>query len=479
MSLVAPARAASLAFPLSQRQLAFGALLLAAAAGPWVALTGGAGVAALAAIVTFAAIGARPQLGGYLYMLATPLIVGIGRGDLLPLIRPNEALLLVIAAALATRIVLLVAGGGRYRPELTRTDLALALLATTGSIMPLLLAYGRGAAITAEDILWSIVLWKYFLVCRLFRESVTTPAQVAVCLWLSLASAAIVALVAVLQVFDLLGVPEFLHTYYDDPFEGGTGAVTDRGTSTVAHSLGVADIMAMNLAIVIAWLPHRRRARPLLLAAAGACLFGCIAAGQASGLIGLVVAILTVGIVTGRLSRLLAATVPAAGIAALALSPVIVQRLNEVDPLAGLPESWVGRLDNLRQFIFPELFSGFNWLLGVRPAARVLAPESWRTWIYIESGYVWVLWTGGIPMLIAFGGFVWVALRELRAVIAERADAVGIAATAAFAGLVSIAVLMLFDPHLTMRGGADLFFPLLALSFVAAPPEAQGRAQRE
>ena len=479
MSLRAASAAAGPAFPVSEGQFAFGALVLAAAAGPGIALTGAAGVAALAAGVTFVAIGARPQLGGYLYMLATPLIVGIGRGDLLPLIRPNEALLLIIAAALATRIVLVVAGGGRYRPEFTRTDLALALLATTGSIMPLLLAYGRGQAISTDDILWSIVLWKYVLVCRVFREAVTTPAQVAVCLWLSLASAAIVSLVAVLQVFDLLGVAGFLHTYYDDPFEGGVGAVTDRGTSTVAHSLGVADIMAMNLAIVIAWLPYRRRVRAVLLLAAGACLLGCIAAGQASGLIGLVVAIMAVGVVTGRLSRLLAATVPAAGVAALALSPVIVQRLNEVDPLAGLPESWVGRLDNLRQFIFPELFSGFNWLLGVRPAARVLAPESWRTWIYIESGYVWLLWTGGIPMLIAFGYFLWVGLHELRAVIAERADAVGIAAIAAFAGLVSMAVLMLFDPHLTMRGGADLLFPLLALSFVTARPQARGRAQRE
>lgn len=478
MSLSAAPRSGRLAIGLSDGQMALGALVLAAALGPFVAVTGTAAVGALLVVVIGGAIIARPELAAYLYLIATPLIVGIERGVLLPIARPNEALLGLIAAALAARILLAVLRGGRYRPELTRVDLAIVLLAVTSSIVPLLFAYGRGrsAPITSEDFLWAIVFWKYLLVYRVFREAVTSASQVAVCLWLSMASAAIVALVAILQVLDLLGVPELLHAYYDAPFEGSDGVVSERGTSTVAHSLGVADIVTMNLAIVIAWLPAQRRARPLLIAAGTLFLLGCIAAGQASGLIGLVVAVLAVGFVMGRLSRLLAAVVPATGVAALALWPVIAHRLNEVDTMAGLPQSWVGRLNNLRRFIFPELFADFTWVGGVGPAARVLAPESWRTWIYIESGYIWVLWTGGVPMMMALAYFFWVALNDLRQAIRDRIDAVGIAATAAFAGLVSIIVLMLLDPHLSMRGGADLFFPLLALSFAATSPQNRVRA---
>jgi hypothetical protein len=79
---------------------------------------------------------------------------------------------------------------------------------------------------------------------------------------------------------------------------------------------------------------------------------------------------------------------------------------------------------------------------------------------------MWLLWIGGIPFVAAFVFFVIVSLRTLQPVAQERTDAVGVAATSAFSYLVAIIVMMLFDPHLTLRGSADLFFPLLALSLV-------------
>jgi hypothetical protein len=40
-----------------------------------------------------------------------------------------------------------------------------------------------------------------------------------------------------------------------------------------------------------------------------------------------------------------------------------------------------------------------------------------------------------------------------------------------------MAALMMFDPHLTMRGTADLFFPLLALSFVGTAMQGLARTE--
>jgi hypothetical protein len=441
---------------------------------PLVAVAGTKAVLAFFALAAVIIVAARPHWGAYLYLLATPLIVGIARGDSLP-IRPNEALLGLIAIALAARIVALSLRGEASRVTIGRVERALMLMALCASVVPLAVRYGRGLPISADDLLYAVVLWKYVVVYRVFREAVRLPRQVAVCLWLSLASAAIVATVAILQVMNLFGVPEFLFAYYDDPFGSASGAGTDRGTSTIASSFGVADVMAINLAVVLAMLAAGHPRRGLLLAAGALFILGCIATGQFSGLIGLAIVAGSVTAMATRTRLRLAWVVPGAALAGVALWPVIAERLRGFDTLAGLPPSWVGRLNNLQQIVWPELFGGWNWVFGVRPAARIAAPEPWREWIFIESGYTWLMWTGGVPLLLAFGVFVGSASTELRRVIRDAGGPVVVAAVSSVAWLVAMSVLMLLDPHLTMRGAADLFFPLLALATAGCVASAEPR----
>jgi len=222
-----------------------------------------------------------------------------------------------------------------------------------------------------------------------------------------------------------------------------------------------------SLAIAAAWLlrggPHRK----LLAAAAAAFVFGTVAAGQFSSLIGLVVAAVAVGFITRRLHRLVLAGTPIAIAAAIALEPVIRRRLSGFESSAGLPRSWLGRLENLRRFFWPELSSDFNYVLGVRPAARIPAPEAWREWVYIESGHTWLLWTGGIPFVIAFAVFAWMGLVRTARLARARTGAIGVAATAAFATLAVQVVLLTLDVHLVLRGAGELTFALLALAFTA------------
>lgn len=425
-----------------------------------IALAGTAGLAIFTAIVL------RPQFGAYLYLFLSPLIVGVARGDLIPILRPNEILVLTIIAALAVRLLLVMLSRRPYRSPMNAMDFAFLCLAVTSSIIPVFWRMARGFPLTQDDILYATVLWKYFFLYRAFRVSITTVPQVMRCLWISMASAAVVAVMGVLQVTELFGVAEFLHTYYDQPFEGPTGVIVERGTSTIASSFGLADLMIMNFILAIALLQDRQGPWWVLVSAAAAFLLGCVAAGAFSGIIGLAVAILTFGVIYGNLHRLLIIGIPAAMVAFAALWPVIEQRLAGFRSPSGVPHSWKGRWENLENFFFPELLSNLNWVLGVRPAPRLPASETWREFVYIESGYVWLLWIGGLPLCAAFLFFVYVAASRLLRIIQEQNNAVRCAAAASFTYLMVIVTLMLLDPHLTVRGSADFFYPLLALAFV-------------
>jgi hypothetical protein len=443
--------------------LAIAATLL----GGLAAAIAGAPVVAVAVAGALAlTIAARPTIGAGLWLLLGPLIVGIARGEGAMVLRPNEALLLIIVAGLGLRALWLSWHGERWLPRLQRIDLAVMALVATGCLMPLAIRYGRGLEVSADDVLYALVFVKYLVVYALFRLAVRTPAEVAACLKLILVAGVIVGVIAVLQVKDLAGVPYLLDRYYDAPFTAPIGPVTERGTSTLATAFGVADMMSLCLAIAIGWVMRWQGSRPLLLAGGAVFLAGCLAAGSFSGYIGVSIVALAVGFVCGRLLKLLTVMVPTALVATALFWPTVANRLDGFDSRMGLPRSWLGRVENLERFVWPELFSGLNWLWGVRPSARIPAPEAWRDWVYIESGHAWLLWSGGVPLLVAFMALSWIVARDTFRIARDDHGPVAIVAAAAFAGMAMIFALMLFDPHLTVRGCADLFFPLLALALV-------------
>lgn len=439
------------------------ALVLAAAAGLLAAWSPLLSIAVGLVLLLVTVVFLRPVLGTYVVLALTPLLVGMDRGALVPLLRPNEALAILVGGIVATRGAVLWLRGSRWPREVRRVELALVALAFTSSVLPVLWLAARGAELTADDLQYSIMLWKYFFLYLLVRCTVRSEQQVGRCLWIILGTSAAVGGVAILQSLQVPGVLDLVSTYYA-PF-GDEGAVTNqRGTSTLASSIAVGDVMAYSLAIALGWLLRGSRRRVPLVALSMFFVLGGLASGQFSGAIALLVAVAAVGFITGQLRRAAYAAVPAAALGALLLRPVIERRLTGFSSNEGLPRSWVGRLENLQTFFWPELFSDFNVVLGVRPSARVPAPETWRDYVWIESGHTWLLWSGGIPLFLAFFYFLWTALRSVARVARERQDAIGAAAVGCFSALCVLGVLMTLDLHLTLRGSADLLFPLLALA---------------
>lgn len=438
-----------------------------------------AGLGILAGLTVLAVIVARPVRAAFLYLAVTPLVAGLPRGAFIPQLRPSEALLALLLLGVGLRLI--TEGLGGQRPEsvrnfrVTNLDRAILAMAVFSSVTPLAWRAARGYRPLLDDLLFATVLWKYLLVFLLFRLVVVDQQQVRACVRIILGVGVIVGAIAIAQAVNTPGVPRLLAAVQEEPLQ----AVTNyRGSSTLGTSHGVADVMAFNLSFSLAfwWL----RVGPRWLTATGACFFGlaCFASGQFSAAVALLVVAVTFGWLIRRPWRTLAAAVPAAMMAGLLLWPVLQARLTSTDA-NGLPDSWAARRFNLTNYFWPELFRDGNWLLGVRPAGRLPSFEPWREWVYIESGHTWLLWTGGVPLLLAFAWLCWNALRGSLALAGGRrpdpgrepsepkrfASGLGLATVMALA---VVFVLMLFDVHLTMRGPADVLFPLLALLTVPA-----------
>jgi hypothetical protein len=445
----------------SKHWLLLPTLVVAAGVGVGTALGPLQALVALALVVVVACIWMWPALGAYLLIGLTPLIVGVSRGAALPLLRPNEALALLVGFALVTRSVAQLRTGELPKLRLDRVEVSMVLLAICSSVVPLTWMRLRQQPITADDLLYALVLWKYLGLYVLIRMSVSTDAQIRRCLWISVGAACVVAVLAILQSLQLFGVPRLLATYFV-PF-GYNGATGARGSSTLALPAATADLMLYNLAIVSGLWVRSRRYGALLASIAALLILGALSAGEFSSAIGLVVALVCIAAVTNS-AQLLRVFVPTGLIGSLLLQPVFAARLSGFQSVTGLPASWTGRLHNLQSYFWPQLFSDWNFLLGVRPSARIPVPSLVGGYVWIESGYTWLLWGGGIPLLASFVFFVVATAKRGWEAAHRTSGARSVAGIATFVAVIVTTVLMTFDPHLTYRGSADVMFALIALT---------------
>lgn len=415
-------------------------------------------VAVAGALGLFVACVREPVIGTFAYLATLPLVAGIDRGNLLPYVRPNEALLALVVGAAVVGGYLRLCRGDPLPFRSHPTDLPLAAFVLMSTVWPVASLVLRGVGPGATDLAAVLPTCKLTALYILVRLTVTDERQVVRCLRLIIWPATVIALIAILQTLQVGFVVTALETVWSP--DAAAGAVEARGTTTLSSPIATGDVIIIATVLVVSCgmrgvLPRRE------MAAAGAVLScGILAAGQFSTWISAVVAVVLLVRQFPGLRRWARRALPLAPIPFIVCAPVIWGRLVEFTD-TGVPVSWQGRWDNLSNFYLPA-FDTVNWLLGVSPDPVLDAPETWREVIYLEAGYLAFLWIGGIPLLLAFGWLSVVLLRALRQP-ASTAGVHGAVAVGLRICWVFLLVLTVLDPHLTLRGTGDLLFTLLAL----------------
>jgi hypothetical protein len=438
--------------------------VLAVAAGPLFVLSA-VGVLVLGGL--FAAAAYRPVLATYIYLGTLPLVAGIERGNLIPLVRPNEALLVVLLTGALVGGYVRWYRGERAPLQLHRLDIPLGAFLLMSTAWPLLSLILRGQPPVTSDLAAVLPVCKLVAIYLLVRFSVTTDTQLVRCFRLILWPGAVVALVAILQTLDVGPVVAMLQAVWTP--DSNAVALAQRGTTTLGSPIATGDYIIICLTLLVCCgarglLDRRERLGLGLVLGAGV-----LAAGQFSTWIS---AVVVAALILWRFS-----TVRRRSLRFLWLVPVVfafgapalIGRLQGFGEY-GVPRSWLGRWDNLSNFYLPR-FEPLNVLMGVSPNSVLPAPERWREVIYLESGYLQLLWVGGIPLLAAF---IWLSVAVLRRTsqLMAQADerpggqsaAVGAAAATLWICWSFMIILTVLDPHLTLRGTGDVLFMLMGIT---------------
>jgi hypothetical protein len=422
------------------------------------------GLVALVLLVTSALY---PIFATSFYLITMPVLSGIDRGTLIPLLRPNEGVLAVVMAGACIGAFLRYLRGDDIRPKFyPPVDIPLAVFLLAATIWPMASLTLRGQVPTAQDAAAILPVVKLVGIYFLVRYTVTTERDTMMLIRFMIWPGAFVGLIAVLQTLKFGPVLALISTVYDSSAEQGSDTLSElseRGSATLGSPIAAGDVIIICLILVFCCGARGllgRRERLVLALILGT---GVLAAGQFSTWIA---ALLAFGLLFWRfpdLRRQAKRFAPLAGVAMVVGAPAFLGRLDSVGQYGPpVPESWLGRYDNLRYLFIPE----FNWLttfIGVSPNDVYNAQENWREVVYLESGILDFLWVGGVPLLAAF---IWLSVRVLRTVrpAIRHPGAFGACASCLEIVWLFVLVLTVIDPHLEQRGSGDLIFTLLAIT---------------
>ncbi len=299
----------------------------------------------------------RPAVGCGLLVLLTPLTTGLGRGTIVPFLRPNEALLLALLASLALHRL--------HHPHprpITSLDLAVGSFAIGTVVVPsLVLLVSNQPGLPGTDTLRDVLAPAQFLLVYLvFSRTPLSSRSVTMILNLAMLAGVIVSLLAIAELVDVAGIRELMARYYPVPVTPSWDPVY-RPMSTLGHYSAVGAFGAMNfaLALSLATVRHPDFSGPWLIVVMVVNLAAVVVSLTWAPL--LVIPLVAVIVLWhGRhVPRELGVTVVALAVAFVLFWPAVSERIAQqgLASSVGLvvPQTFQTRLDHWQQFFLPAL----------------------------------------------------------------------------------------------------------------------------
>lgn len=448
-------------------------LAATAVAGGIAALVGPIAVAFTAAAGLIGWTAWRPVVATYIYIGTLPLVAGIERDALLPLLRPNEALLVLLVVGVSVSAYSAFISGRPLGFRPAAPDLPLAAFLVLATLWPIVSLMLRGHAPEVPELLALLPAVKLAGLFVLVRMTVRTATELLRCVRLVIWGAAAVSVIALLQTLSVGPVLSFLSIWWG--IDAELPESSSRGTATLGNSLATGDYILIGLILLVTVAVRGLIGRREGLVLGVVLAPGLLAAGQFSTWLAALVAGGVILCRSPEMRRQAIRFLPAAVLPLILGAPAVLSRVQGIGGELGVPQSWLVRWDNVTYLYLPRLAEDLGFLIGVSPESTLLAPDIWRDLIWIESGYLQFLWVGGVPLLAGFVCLSVAVLRHARALCA-RPDALGACGSCLEVAWGVLLLVSVLDPHLYLRGSGDLFFILLALTTggVAARPQPDG-----
>lgn len=330
----------------------------------------------------------RPAFGCAALILLVPLTAGLARGAIVPVLKPSEAILLVVLAGVVVHDMAV-----RRTRSVSGLDMAIGAYVIGSVVIPWMVL--TLTHYPADTDTWRTVLSPALLlaVYYLFARDTLPEGTMRTFLNLAMLAGVIVSLVAAAELVNVPAVRAIIGNNYPSP------AVTPfRPGSTLGHYSAVGAFGAFTYIIALALATVRAPGYPRwwLTGVMGAGVLGVFASETWATTVAIPVATVLILIYGRRVPRELVVTVVVGLLALVVLWPLIGARADSQQLITAqglaLPESMQTRIRYWNEFIIPAL-SDHLWI-GTGTVIPSTVPERLST--FVDNEYLWAAFRAGV-----------------------------------------------------------------------------------